>query len=910
VTSLQDHLTSAIGHAYRIERELTGGAMASVFLAEERALGRRVVLKVLAPELRGSIDAARFRREIQFAAALQHPHLVPLLVAGEADGAPFFTMPYVAGESLRERLRRDGPLPIRDVFDILADVASAMAHAHRAGVMHRDLKPENILLSEGGALVTDFGIAKALGVATAPGRATPSHGTAIGIVLGTPAYMAPEQATGDAAADHRVDLYALGVVAYEMITGRPPFADKSTTAIMQAQVYEAPTPVLARRADVPPGLAALVMKCLAKSPAERPANAEAFLSALRDAQAEADATATVRSLSAVTALPTMERAPSNGRAARLAMISASTALLAVMAGWFAAPPKVRDFVRQRAVDLVRGPSGLDPRLVVVAPFTNVTRDSGIAYIGDLAGEWITAGIAQDGIADVVGWRDAQVASAIVDSTPAVRLAAQRACDIGAEAGAGLVVTGSFYREGDRLLLRGEITDCAARRPPRPIDPVQGPIAEPSRVVEQMRKRTQGVLARLVDDNQWIPQDLEPPDYLAYVEAQEGVQAFVRGDTAEALERFRRSSRLDANYVLPTLLAGYTHADIGIFQRSADALEAAAREIGSVASRRERLLPSEAAMLDFLQAQVGGDATQLLLAAERGTTHLRGTDIAVIAAMSAVWANRPDAALRFLAQSNPSRGINRVAPGYWRWRMAALHLARRYREELAASDSALRQFPDDGDLRAMRGVTLAMLGRSRDAEREGVRQLQRGTAVADPMAAYGATAVMDALRSQGATDAATRVGAAARAALAALASDPAPMARSAWARLLLASGDWEGARTACDAPARGERIAHEMTACAGLAAARTGDEATARAMAARLAAVEAPPLFCADAALYRARILAALGDAAAALEALEVALRSGATFGNPLVRGVHVVERLPEFEGLRQRAEFRRVLAAR
>src|SRR5205085_3497280 len=191
-----------------------------VFVAHDEALGREIVVKVLPPELTYAFSAARFAREIKLAAALQEPHIVPVLTAGQTVGGfPYFTMPFVRGESLRERIRK-GPVPLEESLAILRDVASALAYAHRQGIVHRDIKPENVLLSEGTAVVTDFGIAKALKAAKteAPG----GNLTQVGTSLGTPAYMAPEQAVGDDV-DERADLYAWGVMAYELLSGKHPF---------------------------------------------------------------------------------------------------------------------------------------------------------------------------------------------------------------------------------------------------------------------------------------------------------------------------------------------------------------------------------------------------------------------------------------------------------------------------------------------------------------------------------------------------------------------------------------------------------------------------------------------------------------------------------------------------------------
>jgi serine/threonine protein kinase len=277
MTDLRTQLQSTFGDAYTIERELGGGGMSRVFVATEHALGRTVVVKVLPSELAGAVNVERFRREIRLAASLQQANIVPLLSAGDAGGVPYYTMPFVRGESLRMRLTAERALPIAECVTILRDVARALAFAHAEGVVHRDIKPENILLSGGTAVVTDFGIAKA--VAASSTQPATAELTQMGITLGTPAYMAPEQALGEEV-DRRADIYALGVVMYEMLTGATPFAGRSAQAMIAAHVTETPAALGEKCPDAPPGLVALVMLCLAKEQGDRPESATAVLHAL------------------------------------------------------------------------------------------------------------------------------------------------------------------------------------------------------------------------------------------------------------------------------------------------------------------------------------------------------------------------------------------------------------------------------------------------------------------------------------------------------------------------------------------------------------------------------------------------------------------------------------------------------
>jgi serine/threonine-protein kinase len=271
----RQRLAAALTPAYELERELTGGGMSRGFVARERALARTVVVKVLPPDLAAGVNTERFRREIQLAAQLQHPHIVPLLSAGEHEELLYYTMPFIEGESLRVRVEREGALPVRDVVRILHDVVEALAYAHERGVIHRDIKPGNILTLGAHALVTDFGVAKALSAAL------PHSGTtSAGMVVGSPAYMAPEQLAGDPSADHRVDLYAAGLLAYELLTGASPFTGTTPQETMAAQLTRTPEPLHQVRTDVPAELSAVIERALRKAPEQRHPTARAMLEEL------------------------------------------------------------------------------------------------------------------------------------------------------------------------------------------------------------------------------------------------------------------------------------------------------------------------------------------------------------------------------------------------------------------------------------------------------------------------------------------------------------------------------------------------------------------------------------------------------------------------------------------------------
>lgn len=274
MADLLARLKKALETRYEIERELGSGGMATVYLAHDLKHDRQVALKVLKPDLSAALGPERFPREVRIAAQLQHPNILPLHDSGEVDGFLYYVMPFVQGESLREKLRREGPLPIHDALRILKEVVDALAAAHALGVVHRDMKPDNVMLSGRHAVVMDFGVAKA--VSTAGGDTL----TTVGIAVGTPQYMSPEQAMAEPNVDARADIYAVGVLGYEMLTGEPLFAGKSSQAMLSAHVIEKPPDVREKRANVPAPLADAIMRCLEKNPADRWQSADELLRAL------------------------------------------------------------------------------------------------------------------------------------------------------------------------------------------------------------------------------------------------------------------------------------------------------------------------------------------------------------------------------------------------------------------------------------------------------------------------------------------------------------------------------------------------------------------------------------------------------------------------------------------------------
>ena len=550
--------------------------MSRVFVARDESLGREVVIKVLSPALSATLSAERFTREIKLAAALQEPHIVPVLAAGHtAKGLPWYSMPFVRGDSLRARLSA-GRIPMVESIGILRNVAQALAYAHAHELVHRDIKPENVLLSSGTAVVTDFGIAKALAASKtqAPGGTL----TEVGSSIGTPAYMAPEQASGDEV-DTRADLYAWGVMAYEMLAGRHPFADKHTTQqLIAAHITEKPAELLGQlpgheRTDaMAQRLVALVMQCLEKQAADRPATARDVLVALD----------TVTTPNA--AIPRAEPA----RRSHARAITAAAFLIAAVAAAL--------FLRTRHGTLPL----LEPKRVVVATFENRSGDKSLDPLGVMAADWIARGLANAGTVDV-GGTAAELASRGVG--PSTRDGVSSLQALARAAKAGIVISGAYYRSGDSVLFQADFTDANAGKLIQSVGPVSASAASPLDGVERLQQRVMGGLAQLVDSTLagLANATSRPPSMEAYRELLAGEELYYK-DPRASIAHYAHAASLDSTYVFPFVRMAGALDNL----RDGPLLDSVSR---LVEHRRALLTPYEQASFDFSTARMRDDLAE-------------------------------------------------------------------------------------------------------------------------------------------------------------------------------------------------------------------------------------------------------------------------------------------------------------
>ena len=513
-------LSSALGSTYDLRHELGGGGMSRVYVAIDRELDRPVVVKTLPPDIMSHDAVERFKREIRTAAKLQHPNIVPLLSAGDADGVPYYTMPLVEGASLRERIQH-GRLPVGESIAILRDVARALAAAHAKGVVHRDIKPENVLLSSGAALVTDFGVARALSAATtgADGNATGFH-TATGVSVGTPAYMAPEQFAADPSIDQRADIYAWGVVAYELLAGHHPFEGATGSALLTAHLTSKPKPLLALSPAVPARVSAIVSQALEKDPTNRPASADDLVKAL-----EVDAAAGSQ----------RARAPRRVMAFVVAAI-----VIAAVVGAFALRPRV---IGSR-----------DDRKIAVAPFRVGGASPDVHYLREGLGDLMTPqlqaipGVSAPSMRVMLEqWRRA-------GGSTDVDLADDRARRAAAGAGAGQLILGEIVGTAKHITISAQlvrVSDGASIAPAKVEGPPDSAAALAARLVGTLLSlREGGDLQRVRSVISANPEAITP--FLA------GEQQYRRGKYADAARSFAASFERDTTFALAALRVGISN----------------------------------------------------------------------------------------------------------------------------------------------------------------------------------------------------------------------------------------------------------------------------------------------------------------------------------------------------------------
>ena len=675
-------LSTALAGRYTFERELGRGGMATVYLARDLKHHRGVAIKVMKPEL--ALAPQRFLQEIEIAATLSHPHIVPLYDSGAVDEILYYVMPHIEGETLQERLARESRLPVREACLITREIAEALDYAHKHKVVHRDIKPGNVLLWGGHAAVTDFGIAKAVDLATTGGPLTSG-----GVALGTPAYMAPEQASADPTMDHRTDLFALGVLTYEMLAGRRPFRVDGEQIVATPE-NRSPAPLAALRPDTPRELATVVMRCISLSPQERPPHAQDVVRVIDDM--------------AIPALP----GPRPSWRRRI-LVGAALAVLVVIVGAAALIPRS---TRAMLITLLRRPDApLMQGRVLVAPFSDQANDTTIAFLGVLAADWISRAVSRVQGLEAVDARTALATQKIVKRIPWPLRTYNESLAMAQEVGATTLVTGDIYREGDSLVFMTKVIDVKNKRVVRTLEPVRSSRQEYQTALKQLEQRVAGSLAQTSDvsGGTSLGSLAEPPSLDAYEEVYRGVEAYLQGDDSAQFMHLERAAQLDTTYTTPLVFLAFAHT----YHFQYAAADSARRRAEAMS---ERLTPAERALLDHLQAMTRGNRNQAVLSAQQFMNLMPGSQEApLLMASVALSAQMPKRALDALSHIDPNRGLNLAAPVYWTYQSKIAGQLGDWKQALAMARVGVERFPQSAIMGELRARALARLDRVEEME---------------------------------------------------------------------------------------------------------------------------------------------------------------------------------------------------
>jgi len=643
-------LRESLSPRYQVERQIGAGGMARVYLATEQHPLRPVAIKVLEPDVSTRLLYDRFIREVELSSRLNHPHIVPIFAAGQAGDLLYYVMPYIEGESLRQRLLKHGALPWEDAVHIALDVSDALGYAHAQGIVHRDIKPENILLSGGHPVVADFGVARA--ISAAGGQSLTQTGAAVG----SPGYMSPEQAMG-IEVDARSDIYSLGCVLFELLTGVAPARAGLEREIANWAALDSRGTLRAAGSGGARAVKHAVSRALAPDPQDRFATVAEFAEALGGSAHRPS-------------LPQRGRFASR-RSWRAAVLGAG---LIALAGGI-------------ALVLARRSSNLIPGRVVVAAIDNRTGDSSLDNLGRMTADWVTQGLTETGLVEVVPSVTVMATAGTPTKPVTGNPGAAEVLALGRETRARTVVSGAYYRQNDSLRFQIEIADAEDGKVLRSLDPVVGPVAHPLAAVEQVRQRVMIALGTLFNPKLagWAGGASQPPDYAAYQEFVEGLDRFARFDFQGARDHFDRAAAGDSTFSVALIWSANARLNLGQ-HASAD----------SIVRRLERsnrpLAPVDRSYLAWVAGIVRGNGPAALEAARELARVAPGSEAEFLLGSGAIAFNRPREAIASMDRVDPDRGLFRQTYVY-AWNMtSALHMLGEHRRELKEATEGRRRAP--------------------------------------------------------------------------------------------------------------------------------------------------------------------------------------------------------------------------
>jgi tRNA A-37 threonylcarbamoyl transferase component Bud32/tetratricopeptide (TPR) repeat protein/TolB-like protein len=848
-------LNAALEGRYVIDRELGQGGMATVYLAEDVRHQRRVALKVLRPELAATMGPDRFLQEVRVTANLQHPHILPLFDSGEADGFLYYVMPYIEGESLRERLAREGELPVAEAVKILSEVVDALAAAHALGVVHRDIKPDNVMLSGRHAVVTDFGIAKAVSEATGRHEITTE-----GVALGTPTYMAPEQAAADEHIDHRADIYALGAMGYELLAGRPPFQGRTAQQVLAAHVTEAPLPVTERRSAVQEGLAAVIMRCLAKRPADRWQSADELHTHLQTFATPATGITPTRMQAAVA---TSGVGLAGKGASAWIKIGVPVTVVALAAGAWAVMGRGGAVVGDAGSAAAGGEvaAGVEQTMFVVAPFQNQSGVDSLDAFGAILADYVTSQISRNDIGPVVPSSTVRTLNASHEpGTDPIR-------HYGGGTGSEYVIAGAYFGQGGSLVVQAEVTMVAGSELVSSVGPVDGPISDFMETARLITEPLLSVTSRIADPRGLAssPSTTPPRVYSAYrdyIRASEHRQELEYEAAAELLYR---ALEADSTYAEALVLTAITEWNLGGLGPVVDSLVQVAERY------RADLTPIDLAQLDWIRAWVDGDKESVLSASiRRNSLGAPGATLCRDARM----ANRPRLAIEACGAGYDESSSQPASVDYfWLDFLHSLHQAGEYETMLAEARAAREIFPDESSLVAREIQALAATGRVDDIDPL-LRLVQERSA--EPGWNFGRTAQFAAQVLAVHGHGAVAEDALERAVVWLAETQP---ETELHAYVLYQAGRLDEARAIVDSLLAEDPDDISLLGLLGVTLAKAGDRDAALEVSARLEEIEARPYVQGRPTSHRAGIAAELGDLDDAVRLLNEAYSLGEPYSS-------------------------------